>query len=108
LFRYFAQYNSLLDNGAILIVETNLNSYSLSEIARIVESNNIKVLCFYVNTIYDTSKVEITLKLDKYDLSSLVQTFERFNYTVKATFEEREYFQDLKEKYDEFMKYMDI
>ncbi|MEI6312668.1 MAG: CBS domain-containing protein [Bacteroidota bacterium] len=108
LFRYFAQYNSLLDNGAILIVETNLNSYSLSEIARIVESNNIKVLCLYVNTVYDTSKVEITLKLDKYELSSLVQTFERFNYTIKATYEEREYFQDLKEKYDEFMKYMDI
>ena len=108
LFRYFAQYNSLLDNGAILVVETNINSYSLSEIARIVESNDLKVLCFYVNTDYNNSKIEITLKLDKYELSSLVQTFERFNYTVKATFEEREYFQDLKEKYDEFMKYMDI
>jgi Mg/Co/Ni transporter MgtE len=108
LFRYFAQYNSLLDNGAIIVVETNINSYSLSEIARIVESNDIKVLCMYVNTIYDQSKVEITLKLDKYELAALVQTFERFSYIVKATYEEQEYSQDLKEKYDEFMKFMDI
>jgi hypothetical protein len=62
----------------------------------------------YVNTIYDQSKVEITLKLDKYELAALVQTFERFSYIVKATYEEQEYSQDLKEKYDEFMKFMDI
>lgn len=108
LFRYFAQYNSLLDNGAIIIIEISINSYSLSEIARIVESNDMKVLCLYLQTNYNTNTIEITLKLDKYDLSALIQTFERFNYTLKATFEEQEFYQDLKDKYDAFMKYMNI
>ena len=108
LFRYFANINSLTEPGAIIILETPINSYSLSEISRIVDSCDIKVLALYVNMLRDKSKIEITMKLDKTDLASLLNSFERFQYTIVASFQEKEYLQDLKERYDEFMNFMDI
>jgi CBS domain-containing protein len=108
LFRYFSNINSLTEPGAIIILETAINSYSLSEISRIVDSCDIKVLALYVNILRDKSTIEITMKLDKTDLSSLLNTFERFQYTILASFQEKEYIQDLKERYDEFMNFLDI
>ena len=108
LFRYFSNINSLTEPGAIIILSTPINSYSLSEISRIVDSCDMKVLALYVNIIRDQSKIEITIKLDKTDLSSLLNTFERFQYTVLAAFQEKEYIQDLKERFDEFMNFLDI
>ena len=96
LFRYFSNINSLTEPGAIIILETAINSYSLSEISRIVDSCDIKVLALYVNILRDKSTIEITMKLDKTDLSSLLNTFERFQYTILASFQEKEYIQDLK------------
>jgi len=108
LFRYFSNINSLTEPGAIIILETAINSYSLSEISRIVDSCDIKVLALYVNILRDKSTIEITMKLDKTDLASLLNTFERFQYTIIASFQEKEYIQDLKERYDEFMNFLDI
>lgn len=108
LFRYFSQINSLTEPGAIIVIETAIKSYSLSEIGRIADSCDIKVLALYIQIHRDKSSIEITMKLDRTDLASLLSTFERFNYTIIASFQEKEYLQDLKERYDEFMKFMDI
>lgn len=108
MFRQFAQLNGILDPGAVLVLEVNYNDYSIAEVGRICESNDAKILCLYANIIRDQNKVEITLKLDKSELAALISTFERFNYTIKASFQESEYMQDMKEKLDAFLKYMNI
>jgi acetoin utilization protein AcuB len=108
LFRYFSQLNSLTEPGAIIVIETAINSYSLSEIGRIADSCEVKILSLYLQIHRDKSSIEITMKLDKTDLAALLSTFERFNYHIIASFQEKEYMQDLKERYDEFMKFMDI
>ncbi len=108
LLRYFSQLSGLTDSGAVLILQIPLRDYAMSQIARITESNDVQVLAMYVNLIQDRSIAEITLKLNKTDLASLIATFERFNFTITASFHESEYFNDLKDRYDSFMKYMSI
>ena len=58
--------------------------YSLSQIAQIIEGNNIKVLSMYITSPPDSTRLEVTLKVNSNDLSSVIRTFERYSYEVKT------------------------
>ncbi|TAL58843.1 MAG: CBS domain-containing protein [Bacteroidetes bacterium] len=94
--------------GGIIILEINIRDYSLSQIAQIVEGNDAKILNLYVNSHPDTTKMEVTLKVNKDDLAPILQTFARYNYIVKATFYQSQIGGDLKNRFDEFMHFLNI
>src|SRR5512133_2243748 len=86
LSHYFADLAALHNPGAILLLEMNTNDYSLSEISNIVEGNDAKVLAMYISQPADTTRMEVTLKLNRTDISGILQTFNRYDYNVKSTF----------------------
>ena len=94
--------------GSIVILEMNIKDYSLSQIAQIVEGNDAKILNMHINAHPDTTKIEVTLKINKEDLSPIIQTFNRYNYIVKATFHQNNFNDDLKKRYAEFMHFLNI
>ena len=106
--RNFAVLNSVKDAGAILELEIEQPDYSLSEVARIVEDNEAKILCFYTNLRPHDGVVEITLKLNTTDVNSIVASFERFDYEVKAIHNDAEYTEELKDRYDGLMRYLNV
>lgn len=97
---------AMREPGGILVLEVNNVDYSLAQIAQIVEGNDAKILSTYVAGIPGTPRVEVTLKINREDLSRIIQTFERYNYEIKGTFHQSVYEEDLKERYDEFMNYI--
>ncbi len=64
----------------------NSRDYTLTEIASIVESYNTKILSSYVISNPNSTKIDLTLKLDKEDISAIVKDFERRGYQVSASF----------------------
>ena len=108
LVKYLASTSSINEPGGVLVLEVNTKDYVLSEISRIVESNDTKILAVYVSTHKDSTKMEVTLKLNSNDLKTMIATFERFDYNVMASFQESEFFDNLKDNYDSLMKYLDI
>ena len=108
LMNYFAEETDILQPGGIIVLEMNASDYSLTEIARIVESQNAHVIGLFVGREKESAQMEIIIKLDKTDVQNIVQSFERFNYTIKETFQESEYFHDLKERYDSLMSYLNL
>ncbi len=109
LLHNFSNLMAIQNPGGIIIIELNVNDYSLSEIAQIVESNDAKILSLYISSHPDTMKLNVTIKINKTDLTSILRTFERYNYNVKATFMENNDLDDLyKDRYDSFMKFLDI
>lgn len=93
--------------GSTLILEVDPRNYSLSEIAQIVEGNDAKVLSLFVNHVAETGMLDITLKIDKPDISGVVQTFQRYKYVIKSNFQlDQEYFDDLKSRYEAFMNFL--
>jgi acetoin utilization protein AcuB len=94
--------------GGVIILEVNDKDYVLSEIARIVESNDAKVLSLYIHTDPDSTKLEITLKLNRIDIEPVLQTFSRFNYTIKASFSENSDYDGLRDRYDSLLKYLNV
>lgn len=100
--------NSIKDPGGIIVLELPFHDYSLSEISRIVESNDSFILSNYINSVESSTLMEVTLKVSTSDVRRIVATFERFDYNVKSTFLAEKYIDELKERYDSFMKYLDI
>ena len=108
LLQHFAEMASMKDSGGLLVLELNSHDYSLSEIARIVESNDAKILSSYISSQIDSTKLEVTIKINRTDLSAIIQTFNRYNYTIKASFHQSEYVDDLKDRFDSFMSFLNI
>ncbi|MDO8951667.1 MAG: CBS domain-containing protein [Draconibacterium sp.] len=109
LARRFAKLFSLEEIGGIIILEMNVNNYSLSEISRIVESNDIKILSCFLDRKPGTNILDVILKLNNDELSPLIQAFMRYDYNVKAVYMDQSELSDLfKDRFDQFMKFMNI
>ncbi len=108
LIEEFSEITAVKSPGAILVLEISVNDYSLSEIAQIVESNDTKILSTYITSHPDSTKMDVTLKLNRNDISPVLQTFNRYNYIVKGIYAEPEVSDDLNERFDALMKYLSI
>jgi CBS domain containing-hemolysin-like protein len=108
LLQAFAAMGSFTEPGSIIVVETSKRGYSLSEIARIVESENASVLSAYISTPMDAATVDVAIKVNAQNINAILATFERFGYEVKAAYREDEYSDVLRERYDSFMAYLNV
>ncbi len=88
LLRNFARELGITEPGAILILSIDERDYSLTEISRLIESNNVKIVGSYFSSaaygMPDRSR--LTLKLNRRDIGPVVSTLERFGYTVESAF----------------------
>ena len=100
--------NSIKEDGSIVVLEMNQHDYSLTQIARIVEENNAKILSSYISSLPESTEIQVTLKINTTDLERIIRTFLRYDYTISATFDRGRFQEDLKRRYDELMKYINL
>ncbi len=75
-----AQFTELAETeNSLIILEIPLKDYTLTEIARIVESNNAHVLSLSVMPVSGGSQLLVSMKLDVDDLTAVLRSFERFS-----------------------------
>lgn len=103
-----AQVTNIQEPGSVVVLEMNLTDYSLHEIARLVESNDAKVLSVYTHVLPDSNRVEVTLKINREDISDVLRSFERFEYFVKSTYQSSKLHDDLRGRYEELMRYINL
>ena len=110
LVRYFANTGSFTEPGSIVVLEMNKRDYSLAEISRIVESENAAILSTFITSNLESDRIDVTVKINRQDfqLHRIIASFERFEYVVKASFQEADYFEDLQERYDSLMNYLNV
>lgn len=104
-----ARFSSLDQPGGIIVLEMNIRDYSLTHISQIVESNDAKILAAYITSFPDSTKLEVTLKINREDLTSIIQSLLRHNYIVKASFmEENDMEAFYRNRLESFLKYLNI
>ncbi|MBK7147659.1 MAG: CBS domain-containing protein [Bacteroidetes bacterium] len=106
--RAFATLNSVKSPGAIIEMQIAQPEFSLTEIARLAAENDVAILAFYSGLDAQTGIMNITLKLNTTDVASLMATFERFSYDIKEVHNEVAYSEDLKDRYDALMRYLNV
>jgi len=106
--RILADTANISEPGSVVVLEMAENDYSLQEIARIVEGNDAKVLSMFSRTAPGSTLMEVTLKINREDISGILQTFERYEYVVKSTYQGSNYHEDLRGRFEELLRYINM
>ena len=95
--------------NSLVILEVPSKDYTLTEIARIVESNNSHIIALNSVAVSSGEILLISLKLDTDDVTILLRSFERFNYKVVYYFmKEGDVTDTQKNRLDELMYYLEM
>jgi len=108
LVEYFATLTATKEPGSIIVLEIGNRDNSLAHAAQIVESENAQILSSYVRSFQDSTKLELTLKLNRTEISGIVASFLRYDYIVKATYNDVKADEGTQDRYDQLMNYLDI
>lgn len=93
--------------GVSLVIETTLSNYSSAQISQIVEANNAKVLGLFISSMTE-HLVECTIKITNSQINDIIQSFRRYDYTIKSNLIEDEHLESLKERSKYLQKYLNI
>jgi CBS-domain-containing membrane protein len=103
-----AQFFGVAQQGAILVFSISPMQYSLSEMSRLVETNNAQIL--QLNTFFDqaTANLIVTLKLNRDEASDIIATFQRYDYELLHYFGKTPLHNDIEDHYLHLMNYLDV
>ena len=105
----FADSLSIQSQGSVLVLSLFMTDYSLSEISRIVESENTKVLSSFITSDpLDDAKIKLTLKLDKPELRHIKATLERFGYKILDHYQEESGISGEEDRIGNLLRFLDI
>lgn len=105
---YVADFLQLQDPGALIVLEIESSQYSFAEITKIVEANDAHITQLNTRAIRERNALEITIRINKLEVSDIVASFQRYDYLVKYYFGEELYTNELKENYENLMNYLNI
>ncbi|WP_027473054.1 CBS domain-containing protein [Saccharicrinis fermentans] len=109
LLKNFADLIAVHTPGGIVEIDVPSYDYSISEIARIIEDSDTKVLSFYLNQNKASDTLKITIKLNREDITPVLRAFDRYDYTVSASYSEHNTVDEVtKKNYDALIRYLNI
>lgn len=108
LLRNTSDFMSLNEPGALIVLEMESKNYSFTEINRIIESNDAQLTQLNTFTDPETGIIQLTIRVNKMEVSDIISTFQRYEYNVKYYFGEELYENELRTNYDNLMHYLEI
>jgi len=108
LLDYMSQHSGLDKPGGIIILEMRPVDYSLSEIARICENNDVIILNLQIFTQPESDMMRVVIKTNTREVQTLVASFERYEYNVRQVFGELPAQESMKERYESLMRYINM
>jgi acetoin utilization protein AcuB len=105
---FVASQFAVNEPGGIIVLEIQNFDNSLAHIAQVVEADNAQILSSYVKSFTDSTRLEITIKVNKTEITSLIASFERYNYQVKEVFNNTQSDNGTQDRYDSLMNYLNV
>jgi predicted transcriptional regulator len=108
LLRNASDFMSLNDPGGLIVLEIEGKDYSFNELNRIVESNDAQITQLNSFTDPETGTMQVTIRINKVEISDIITTLQRYEYSIKYYFGEELYENELRSNYDNLMHYLKI
>ena len=108
LLKFSSEFMSLSEPGGLVVLEIPSNQYSFNEISKIVEMNDTQITQLNTTNDPESGMMQVTIRINKPEVSDIVATFQRYDYNVKYFFGEELYANELKSNYDNLMNYLKI
>jgi CBS domain-containing protein len=108
LLKYASEFMSLNVPGGLIVLEMESNQYSFNEISKLVETNDAQITQLNTSVDPETGLMQVTIRINKSEISDIVATFQRYEYNIKYYFGEEIYVNELRNNYDNLMNYLKI
>jgi acetoin utilization protein AcuB len=108
LLKYSSEFMSLNEPGGLIVLEMESKDYSFNEVSRLIESNDAQIKQLNTSVDAETGLMEVTIKINKTEVSDIVASFQRHEYNVKYYFGEEFFENELRTNYDNLMNYLKI
>jgi acetoin utilization protein AcuB len=108
LLKTLGNFSGADEIGGLIVLEMQRTQFAISEISRIVESNDCTIL--HLNTTVHplTGMLTVTLHINKREIASVIATFERYDYNVVYSFGNENFENEINSNYNHLMHYLDI
>ncbi len=106
LLKASAQFTGAEEPGAVIVLEMERKSYSFGEISRLVETNDAYITQLNTSSEAETGLLVVTIKINKMEISDIISTFQRYEYTIRYFIGEEHYENELRYNYDHLMSYL--
>lgn len=108
LARTITQFTGAAERGAVIVLEIEKRNFSFGELSRLIETNDAYITQLNTYTEPATGLMIVTIKINKVEVSSIIATLQRYEYTVRYYFGREDYANELKENYDHLMSYLNM
>jgi len=109
LMHHFSELIAAHTPGGIIQIEVGARDYALSEIARIVEDADSKILSLYVSQSPLDNSLFITIKLNRTDIQAVINGFERYGYKIRSEYgAEIQIDETARRNYESLIKYLSV
>jgi acetoin utilization protein AcuB len=108
LLKFSSEFMNLGEPGGLIVLEMENNQYSFNEISKLVETNDAQITQLNTSNNPDTGLMQVTIRINKPEISDIIATFQRYEYNVKYSFGEELYTNELRSNYDNLMNYLKI
>ena len=95
--------------GALIQIEMMPDDYVLSDIARLAEQNNARILNLFTYPDPVSGKLQVLLKVDQEDATYFLRSLERFNYRIVAHYHHDDITDELiRQRLEELIYYIEM
>jgi CBS-domain-containing membrane protein len=108
LLKHASEFMSLKEPGGLIVLEVDSNQYSFNEISKLVEANDAQITQLNTSNDHETGTMQVTIRVNRPEISDIVATFQRYEYNVKYFFGEELYNNELRSNYENLMNYLKI
>ena len=109
LFLKTCEWLSVDELGGLLHLEIEQQNYSLAQIAQIIESDGAKIISSICVPKKSRPTIsEVILKINKEELSSIIHTFERYEYKIIASYHKNIHQKGLDDRFNSFIRYLNV
>lgn len=105
---YFAESSSFTQPGSVIYIEMNRQDYSLNEITQIIEAEQAAIIGLFIFEHKNPNSITLILKLNTKNLQHIIAGLERYDYNVEASFTEDGINDNLQDRYDSLMNYLNV
>ncbi|MCY7423148.1 MAG: CBS domain-containing protein [Chitinophagaceae bacterium] len=101
-----SSFLSTEEPGALIVLEMERKHYSFGEISRLIETNDAYITQLNTLNETETGLLIVTIKVNKLEVSAIIATFQRYEYSIRYFIGEEDYENELRFNYDHLMSYL--
>lgn len=99
---------SIRNSGSIIVLRVKPIDYSLSDLSRIIEYSDAKIIGLFIFETAGSDELELHVKLNTTVLKHILATLERYDYKVVQYFNREDLADDTDHRYENLMKFIDV